>query len=52
MANLAGLDIDLSQKKEYGFISLHLTRLILGSRLANERRRYKVTSSLIGWTQT
>ena len=26
--------------------------LILGLRLANERRRYKVTPSLIGWEQT
>ena len=26
--------------------------LILGLRLANERRRYKVTPSLIGWAQT
>ena len=29
-----------------------ITRLILGFRPANERRRYKVTSSLIGWAQT
>ena len=28
------------------------TELILGSRPANERRRYKVTPSLIGWAQT
>ena len=28
------------------------TGLILGLRLANERRRYKVTASLIGWAQT
>ena len=28
------------------------TGLILGSRPANERRRYKVTPSLIGWAQT
>ena len=27
-------------------------RLILGLRQANERRRYKVTPSLIGWAQT
>ena len=27
------------------------TRLILGLRLANERRRYFVTTSLIGWAQ-
>ena len=26
--------------------------LILGLRLANERRRYKVTPPLIGWVQT
>ena len=26
-----------------------ITGLILGLRPANERRRYKVTSSLIGW---
>ena len=26
--------------------------LILGLRPANERRRYKVTASLIGWAQT
>ena len=26
--------------------------LTLGLRLANERRRYKVTPSLIGWAQT
>ena len=29
-----------------------ITRLILGFRPANERRRYKVTPSLIGWAQT
>ena len=28
-----------------------MTGLILGLRSANERRRYCVTSSLIGWTQ-
>ena len=28
------------------------TGLILGLRLANERRRYFVTTSLIGWAQT
>ena len=28
------------------------TRLILGLRPANEKRRYKVTPSLIGWAQT
>ena len=29
-----------------------IAELILGLRLANERRRYFVTTSLIGWTQT
>ena len=28
------------------------TGLILGLHAANERRRYKVTPSLIGWVQT
>ena len=28
------------------------TGMILGLRPANERRRYKVTPSLIGWAQT
>ena len=30
----------------------HFTGLILGLCPANERRRYKVTPSLIGWAQT
>ena len=30
---------------------LAIPGLILGSRPANERRRYKVTPSLIGWAQ-
>ena len=30
---------------------VHTSRLILGLRPANERRRYKVTASLIGWAQ-
>ena len=29
-----------------------ITRMILGLHPANERRRYKVTLSLIGWAQT
>ena len=33
-------------------IPFQLTGLILGLRPANERRRYKVTPSLIGWAQT
>ena len=32
--------------------SLREPGLILGLRPANERRRYKVTPSLIGWAQT
>ena len=35
---------------EEHFIGIH--GLILGLRPANERRRYKVTPSLIGWAQT
>ena len=35
-----------------GVARFEYTRLILGLRPANERRRYKVTSSLIGWAQT
>ena len=30
----------------------YVTELILGLRPANERRRYFVTTSLIGWAQT
>ena len=33
-------------------ISLSNSGLILGLRPANERRRYKVTPSLIGWAPT
>ena len=32
--------------------SIHDARLILGLRPVSERRRYKVTPSLIGWAQT
>ena len=31
---------------------VHLSGLILGWHIANERRRYKVTPPLIGWAQT
>ena len=31
--------------------ALHISGLILGLRPANERRRYFVTTSLIGWAQ-
>ena len=34
------------------FTSHIFTRLLLGLRPANERRRYKVTPCLIGWAQT
>ena len=33
-------------------LTMMLPRLILGLHPANERRRYKVTPSLIGWAQT
>ena len=33
-------------------IKNHYSGLILGLHPANERRRYKVTPSLIGWAQT
>ena len=32
--------------------NLQMSGLIQGLRPANERRRYKVTPSLIGWVQT
>ena len=32
--------------------SQDISQLILGLHPANERRRYKVTPSLIGWAQT
>ena len=37
-----------------GFVFSHITNagLILGLRPANERRRYTITPSLIGWAQT
>ena len=31
---------------------IYISELILGLHSANERRRYKVTASLIGWAQT
>ena len=37
---------------EYKYNIPYITRLILGLRPANERGRYKVTPSLIGWVQT
>ena len=35
-----------------GYLFKWMDRLILGWRPANERRRYFVTTSLIGWVQT
>ena len=35
-----------------GKLAVSLPGLILGLHPANERRRYKVTPSLIGWAQT
>ena len=35
-----------------GHITGYMSGLILGLHPAYERRRYKVTPSLIGWTQT
>ena len=34
------------------WMSKYISGLILGLRPADERRRYKVTPSLIGWAQT
>ena len=34
------------------FFNYNAAALILGMRPANERRRYKITPSLIGWAQT
>ena len=41
-----GIDVRYNVSMESG------AGLILGLRPANERRRYKVTPSLIGWAQT
>ena len=40
------------RKKWWNFALPRKAGLILGLRPANERRRYKVTPSLTGWTQT
>ena len=44
--------INLSLAPVYTPLYHMYTGLILGLRPANERRRYKVTPSLIGWAQT
>ena len=41
-----------SKKVRHGDIALEYAELILGLRPANEKHRYKVTVSLIGWAQT
>ena len=66
MHALLHLEIDCwntQQTKQYRFVSVYVhiekpsvspcsAALILGLCPANERRRYKVTPSLIGWAQT
>ena len=42
------MHIDLQMDRAH----VTVTGLYLGLRPANERRRYEVTSSLIGWAQT
>ena len=39
-------------KSQHDFLHHNISGLIIGLRPANERCRYKVTPSLIGWTQT
>ena len=42
---------DKKDKNKEGF-HVYMSELILDLRQANERRRYKVTPSLIGWART
>ena len=50
--------VNLNDKTRYAGVTfdikihIHVTGLILGLHPANERRRYNVTPSLIGWAQT
>ena len=44
--------MNLLEKMWYIFILYNFSGPILGLRPANERRRYKVTPSLIDWAQT
>ena len=46
------LPSDQCEMKSDVVVAIQYTGLILGLRPANERRRYKVTPSLIGWAQT
>ena len=50
---ILGLNNDFEQSIHLWAITKYdISGLILGLRPANERRRYKVTSFLIGWAQT
>ena len=45
-------ELNMEPKMESSVFYHYSSGLILGLRRANERRRYKVTPSLIGWAQT
>ena len=49
MDDVTGVTYSLMEPKD---LIDHHAGLILGLHPANERRRYKVTPSLIGWVQT
>ena len=51
-AYLTHLNMILLVQGDIACAYLTYTGLILGLRPANERRRYKVTPSFIGWAQT
>ena len=51
-ASAASVGVILYPNTEASAMVYPVTGLILGLRPANERRRYKVTPSLIGWAQT
>ena len=48
----AHTELTMMEYCEVGSIKDQMTWMILGLRPANERRRYFVTTSLIGWAQT
>ena len=54
--NVVILRVDSDTSWQYPYMCYfhidYVSGLILGLRSANERRRYKVTPSLIGWAQT
>ena len=54
--NWVGIDAGTSYDTDSGFSSSYGTEITTGIRLgmrpANERRRYNVTTSLIGWAHT